>query len=449
MKKKLRLFAVAAFAATVLTTGAGASNFDNCAEKLKSLDLFQGTEQGYDLDRAPTRAEAAVMLVRMLGKENDAKALEYTAPFTDLKGWEKPYVQYLYDNGLINGSDSTSFSPNDQCNAKMYSAFLLRALGYSDTEGDFTYDNALKFAEEKGLVDAYSCDEGNFLRDHIAAMSLNALHASPKSADTRLINKLVESGAVDSAKAAPVIEFFDNFDEIYADSSISTTAIKAVMSANVQMTAKMLGTDLLDVSIPMDIAADIDINDISNMKMAITGNAKLSSDSPLLSGEEGVNGEMPFKMYYANDTYYMEIDNEKVKMTMPMKEILEEAAKGSSSNNCLGLIDSIKKNGESYSFAYNERLLNNIVKESLTVLDDSGVNIDVSVSNVGYDVKLDENKLPSVNMKMTVTAMVSGTAVDVDLSMDLSIDKMGDDVVVTLPDDLDSYTDLSLSNIEE
>lgn len=43
------------------------------------------------------------MLVRLLGKEAEAEKLTYTAPFTDLKGWEKPYVQYLYDNGLANG----------------------------------------------------------------------------------------------------------------------------------------------------------------------------------------------------------------------------------------------------------------------------------------------------------------------------------------------------------
>ena len=60
------------------------------------MGLFQDTQNGYDLDRTPTRAEAAVMLVRLLGKETEVKTLTYTAPFTDLKGWEKPYVQYLY-----------------------------------------------------------------------------------------------------------------------------------------------------------------------------------------------------------------------------------------------------------------------------------------------------------------------------------------------------------------
>ena len=58
------------------------------------------------------------------------KKLTYTAPFTDLKGWEKPYVQYLYDNGLANGMSATAYNPTGKCSAQMYTTFLLRALGY-------------------------------------------------------------------------------------------------------------------------------------------------------------------------------------------------------------------------------------------------------------------------------------------------------------------------------
>ena len=138
MKSKFRIALVAAVAAAGLMATAGAANFDHCADQLKDLGLFQGTEQGYELDRAPTRAEAATMLVRLLGKEDEAKALDYAAPFTDLAGWEKPYVQYLYENGLTTGVTETTFKPDQGCSAQMYTTFLLRALGYSDAaNGDF------------------------------------------------------------------------------------------------------------------------------------------------------------------------------------------------------------------------------------------------------------------------------------------------------------------------
>ena len=115
MNKWLRAVCVGAATAAMLTASAFAANYTNCADSLHEMGLFQGTQNGYDLDRTPTRAEAAVMLVRLLGKEDEAKALTYTAPFTDLKGWEKPYVQYLYDNGLANGMSATAYNPTGKC----------------------------------------------------------------------------------------------------------------------------------------------------------------------------------------------------------------------------------------------------------------------------------------------------------------------------------------------
>mgnify|MGYP000069685407 CR=1 FL=1 len=146
--KKMRIALASMLVAAGITATAGAANFTNCADRLKDVGLFQGTNQGYQLDKAPTRAEASAMLVRLLGKEAEAEKLTYTAPFTDLKGWEKPYVQYLYSNGLANGTNRTTFNPTGKCTAQMYAVFLLRALGYSDT-ADFSYANAIETAREQ------------------------------------------------------------------------------------------------------------------------------------------------------------------------------------------------------------------------------------------------------------------------------------------------------------
>lgn len=113
--KKMRIALASMLVAAGITATAGAANFTNCADRLKDVGLFQGTNQGYQLDKAPTRAEASAMLVRLLGKEAEAEKLTYTAPFTDLKGWEKPYVQYLYDNGLANGMSATAYNPTGKC----------------------------------------------------------------------------------------------------------------------------------------------------------------------------------------------------------------------------------------------------------------------------------------------------------------------------------------------
>lgn len=228
MNKWLRAVCVGAAAAAMLTASAFAANYTNCADSLHEMGLFQGTQNGYDLDRTPTRAEAAVMLVRLLGKEAEAKALTYTAPFTDLKGWEKPYVQYLYSNGLANGTNRTTFNPTGKCTAQMYAVFLLRALGYSDT-ADFSYANAIETAREQGIYDTGIINVQNFLRDDAAAASYTALSVSPKNSEGTLLDQLVSENAITEANA----KSYQNLFSSYAQYREATAGMDALLHYSV------------------------------------------------------------------------------------------------------------------------------------------------------------------------------------------------------------------------
>lgn len=228
MNKWLRAVCVGAAAAAMLTASAFAVNYTNCADSLHEMGLFQGTQNGYDLDRTPTRAEAAVMLVRLLGKEAEAKALTYTAPFTDLKGWEKPYVQYLYSNGLANGTNRTTFHPTGKCTAQMYAVFLLRALGYSDT-ADFSYANAIETAREQGIYDTGIINVQNFLRDDAAAASYTVLSVSPKNSEGTLLDQLVSENAITEADA----KSYQNLFSTYAQYREATAGMDALLHYSV------------------------------------------------------------------------------------------------------------------------------------------------------------------------------------------------------------------------
>ena len=228
MNKWLRAVCVGAAAAAMLTASAFAANYTNCADSLHEMGLFQGTQNGYDLDRTPTRAEAAVMLVRLLGKEAEAKTLTYTAPFTDLKGWEKPYVQYLYSNGLANGTNRTTFNPTGKCTAQMYAVFLLRALGYSDT-ADFSYANAIETAREQGIYDTGIINVQNFLRDDAAAASYTALSVSPKNSEGTLLDQLVGENAITEADA----KSYQNLFSTYAQYREATAGMDALLHYSV------------------------------------------------------------------------------------------------------------------------------------------------------------------------------------------------------------------------
>ena len=66
-------------------SGSSAESTDR-ADKLASLHLFQGTEQGYQLNASPSRIQGLVMLIRLLGMEDEALACTEDVPFTDKIG---------------------------------------------------------------------------------------------------------------------------------------------------------------------------------------------------------------------------------------------------------------------------------------------------------------------------------------------------------------------------
>ncbi|NLN47825.1 MAG: hypothetical protein GX154_01730 [Clostridiales bacterium] len=168
------------------------------ARALNNLGLFQGGDSGYELDRAPTRAEAAVMLVRLLGKEDQAIKENQTHPFKDVPQWASPYVTYMYNNNLTQGISKTEFGSNDMVDARQYVTFLLRALGYSDKNNkDFSYEYSLDFAWDMGVLTGQEYDmlkAKDFLRDDVVWLSFSALSCVLNNNTKRLANKLIEEG---------------------------------------------------------------------------------------------------------------------------------------------------------------------------------------------------------------------------------------------------------------
>lgn len=112
-------------------------DYNAMAAALKSLHLFKGTFTGYgegfDLEAAPTRLQALIMFIRVLGEEEQALAWSGTTPFKDIeKGSQaEHYVGYAYEKGYTNGYTATSFKPAGAVNAYQYTEFVLRAMGYS------------------------------------------------------------------------------------------------------------------------------------------------------------------------------------------------------------------------------------------------------------------------------------------------------------------------------
>ena len=170
-----------------------------CADALNALGLFNGTANGYELSRAATRVEALVMLIRLLGKDAEAKRTTMSHPFNDVPAWGEKYVAYAYGSGLTKGVSANTFGSNESANANMYITFVLRALGYSDSGGaDFTYSTAATFGAGLGLTPK-EVSTSNFQRGDVAIVSYFALGTKMKGKNTTLADKLVSDGIFTAA----------------------------------------------------------------------------------------------------------------------------------------------------------------------------------------------------------------------------------------------------------
>ena len=217
------------------------------AEDLKELNLFYGVsdDNNFDLERAPTRVEALVMLIRVLGAEKEALNGTWEHPFTDVPAWADKYVGYGYENGLANGVGYTTFGTG-RANAAMYLTFVLRSLGYTESEDNFTWDSPFELARKVGILTS-EADSANFLRGDVVLVSYAALNVELKGQTKTLAEKLIEAGvftkqvfdAYYDANALTVSDGAMTSEEIYEKCSpavfyieISDASGKAVASGS-------------------------------------------------------------------------------------------------------------------------------------------------------------------------------------------------------------------------
>ncbi len=207
-----KLFAATAIILSVIlligiyvTAASETNEYTPYAEKLNELNLFLGTEKGFELERAPSRLEGLVLLIRFLGREEDA--LQFSQKkhaFTDVPDWGKNYVNYAYSMGLTNGISQSRFGSDLPIEAKAYLTFILRALGYNDQKGDFRYEDAVEKALLLHIFDTVFFNKlksERFLRGHVAYVSYCALAAKRKDKDETLIEELVAHNTVRQEKA--------------------------------------------------------------------------------------------------------------------------------------------------------------------------------------------------------------------------------------------------------
>lgn len=207
MKKWLGVF-LSLTLILAMIPGAFAANGQpkQAADALHSLGLFGGVGVNsdgtpiYDLERVPTRSEAITMLVALIGKTEQAKAGNWSIPFTDVEAWARPYVGYAYAHQLTSGVSETTYGSSQPVTASQYLTFVLKALGY-ESGTDFQWDRAWVLTDQLGITGGrYTSQNAPFLRGDVALVSWEALSTNEKGKNSTLAQKLIQEGVFTSAQ---------------------------------------------------------------------------------------------------------------------------------------------------------------------------------------------------------------------------------------------------------
>lgn len=178
------------------------------AEMCYELGLIIGSGDGITadyLDSDAQRIHAAVILLRMIGLEDDMLAYDYVGKpnFTDVSdnGYEQRLLAYLHQNSDLGwvGNDDGAFNARQPLTAKMLTKVLLEILGYEQGY-DFTWNGVFRKANDLGMNTYSEFNNPELNIAQVCDLIVEALTKLKKD-QTLLISELVDKGIVKESTA--------------------------------------------------------------------------------------------------------------------------------------------------------------------------------------------------------------------------------------------------------
>ncbi len=156
------------------------AEYAEAANALCEMGIFTGDAQGnFNPNSTITRAETAVIMCRLMGVEEDAKALK-ESPFSDVPAshWAVSYIAKATELGIINGDGTGNFRPSDSVTYEQIIKMLVCAWGYgniAEEKGGYP-SGYLTMAEEMGFTEEVSFSPAeNALRSGVAQLMHESL----------------------------------------------------------------------------------------------------------------------------------------------------------------------------------------------------------------------------------------------------------------------------------
>ena len=240
MKKTLSLLLVLAMVLSSFSFAFATEAEKTPGEVLRDLGVLAGNAEGdLMLDKELSRQDMIVLLSRLLGAENEAKAFEGKTSFKDVKDpYYVPFMAWAEANELTKGVGEGLFGFGRPVTEKEVANFMLRALGYTDVKWE---DVAAK-AVELGLVAKDADLDVDCVRGIMAEITLKALNTKVKDSDKTLAEKLalempVYELAVKDVTVNTAKSFLVKFNKAVEDTSKIEFSVKRG-GTEVKVTAK-------------------------------------------------------------------------------------------------------------------------------------------------------------------------------------------------------------------
>ena len=115
------------------------------AELLHQQGILLGTEDGLELEREVTRAEAVTLIKRTTMSDK----MLYVSDFADVDKthWAYADISWAFEKNIVAGVGNNKFEPDRQVTAKELCMMLLNAMGE-----EVEFEQAFEISKEKGLV---------------------------------------------------------------------------------------------------------------------------------------------------------------------------------------------------------------------------------------------------------------------------------------------------------
>lgn len=186
--------------------------YEDAADELYMYGLFKGGSNGFDLTSDSTKAQAAVMVVRLIGAEDEVLNGSFSHPFSDVQGWASDYVGYLYQKGIDIAESKTALGTKN-IDLDEFLILVIQSLGYDGVTLSSSADEVFNYAIQIGLLtetEKAQLKNTEFDRGTMVYVARKALNTVVAGTGATLYKQLDWKGLIKSLPAPDDITKYGN-----------------------------------------------------------------------------------------------------------------------------------------------------------------------------------------------------------------------------------------------